>query len=366
MTDYAAASRNIGLKALRRLTSVYKPFVRRARKHARAQEQIAFADEARAVEQEIAAVAAGSQPIVAGPWLAEVGYEALYWVPFLRWFVDAHRVPPERLTVISRGGVRGWYDGIAATYVELFDHWSPADLAARNDRRMAAEEGGGRKQSAAGALDNEILALPSLAGRRSTVLHPSLMFRLFRNVWHGSLPLDVLWTHTDYTLPPRPPRPVFPGLPSEYIAAKFYTGTALPDSADHREALRTLVRQATAIAPVVSLDTAVAVDDHADYLFAGMPDVISARDWMEPRTNLGVQDALAAHARMFLGTCGGLAWLVPFYGVPTVAVYADDRQLASHLMVARLAGRRAGAADFAPLDLRALQRLEMRAPHPVR
>jgi len=61
-----------------------------------------------------------------------------------------------------------------------------------------------------------------------------------------------------------------------------------------------------------------------------------------------------AHARSFLGTCGGLAWHAPFLGVPTVAVYEDDRLLTPHLLAARQAGERAGAADFAPLDLRAL------------
>lgn len=359
MTDRAAAARNLGLKALRRLASAYKPLVRRARRRARAQEQLAFAREARSVEHEIASVAGGSGPIVAGPWLAEVGYEALYWVPFLRWFQDAYRIAPERLTVVSRGGVREWYSGVAGSYVEIFDHLSPAELAARNDARMEAEEGGGRKQSAAGALDNEILALARAATGRAAaaVLHPSLMFRLFRHVWHGSLALDFLWTHTDYELLQRPPRRTYPGLPSEYIVVKFYTGTALPDSTGHRDALRSLVRQATAIAPVVSLDTGVAVDEHQDYLFGGIPGVTSARDWMDPRTNLGVQSALAAHATLFLGTCGGLAWLAPFFGVPTIAVYADDRQLAPHLLVARQAGRRVGAADFTLMDLRACAHL---------
>jgi ADP-heptose:LPS heptosyltransferase len=85
--------------------------------------------------------------------------------------------------------------------------------------------------------------------------------------------------------------------------------------------------------------------------------VISAREWMQPRNNLGVQTALIAHARCYVGTCGGLAWLAPFLGVPTVAVYADDSMLAPHLLVARQAGRRVSAADFTTLDLRALDRV---------
>ena len=365
MSDYLLAARNLGMKAVRRLASVHKPFVRGARKRARAQEQADLVREAHAVEQEIAAIAAGSKPIVAGPWLAEVGYEALYWVPFLRWFQDVLRVDPARITVVSRGGVGAWYQGIAGAYVEIFDHMTPAQLAAHNEARMSREEGGGRKQSAMGAFDAAVLEAVGqhVSGGKRTVLHPSLLFRLFRNVWHGGLPLDWLWSHTDYERLTPPPRPVLARLPKEYIAAKLYTGTALPDAAngapDHREALRALVRQATAIAPVVCLDTGLAIDEHEDYPFADIPGVISAREWMDARTNLGVQTAIAAHARMFLGTCGGLAWLVPFYGVPTVAVYADDRQLAPHLLVARFAGRRVGAADFVPLDLRAFQKLRV-------
>jgi ADP-heptose:LPS heptosyltransferase len=102
----------------------------------------------------------------------------------------------------------------------------------------------------------------------------------------------------------------------------------------------------------------MAFDDHRDYPFAGIPGVFSAREWMTPRTNLGLQSALIAHAKYFLGTCGGLAWVAPFMGVPTVAVYGDDALLRPHLTVATQAGRRLDAAEFATLDLRAVRRID--------
>ena len=55
------------------------------------------------------AAAAGSGPIMVGPWLSEVGYEALYWVPFVRWFTRQYDVDPERIVTVSRGGVAPWY-----------------------------------------------------------------------------------------------------------------------------------------------------------------------------------------------------------------------------------------------------------------
>jgi len=195
------------------------------------------------------------------------------------------------------------------------------------------------------------------------------MFRLFRNVWHGGLPLDFLWSHTDYVRLERPALssvegpPALPfDLPANYVAVKFYTGQAIPDTAESREALRSVVERIAESQPVVLLDTGFAVDDHADYVFGGLRNVINAQRWMTPRTNLGVQTALIAHARYFLGTCGGLVWLAPFFGVPAIGVYADDRQLAPHLLTMRQVSRRIGTADLSLLDLRALARVGGTSP----
>src|SRR5688500_12510316 len=81
------------------------------------------------VEREVERVVSGDGPIIAGPWLSEVGYEALYWVPFLRCVAAAYRIAPSRLVVMSRGGTASWYADIASRYVEVFDYASPSDLA---------------------------------------------------------------------------------------------------------------------------------------------------------------------------------------------------------------------------------------------
>jgi hypothetical protein len=36
----------------------------------------------------------------------EVGFELLYWVPFLRWFAERFDVPPERLIVCPEAARR--------------------------------------------------------------------------------------------------------------------------------------------------------------------------------------------------------------------------------------------------------------------
>jgi len=355
------AVRNLGLKAARRLQAAPKPLVRMMRRQAREREHREFRREAEAIERSLAELAQGRDPIIIGPWLAEVGYEVLYWIPFLRWFQDAHGIPRDRFVVVSRGGMESAYAGIAGQYVDLFDLTTPEELAARNRQRRTDAEGGGQKQSSSSTLDDELIATvrSRVAIDRARVCHPSLMFRLFREVWHGNLPMDLLWRRTRYeTMRGPSPQAAF-DVPQDFIAVKLYSGPAISMSEPTRASLRRLVAKAAAIAPVLLLDADLGVDEHRDLELDDLAGVTSARSLMNARTNLGVQIALIARSKFFLSTCGGLAWLAPFLGVPTVAVYDSDQLLAPHLLVARQAGARVGAAEFTPLDLRGVARLGM-------
>jgi hypothetical protein len=259
----------------------------------------------------------------------------------------------------SRGGVGQWYEGIAGRYVEIFDLVPHGELARLNRSRQDTEEGGGQKQFAyGGSLEQRLTdgARRTTGLRGASVLSPALMFRMFRDVWHGNIAAEFLWSRTSYVRAPRPARPVFDGLPASYVAVKVYSGRTLPATADTRGSVREIVSRAARRMPVVVLETD-ALDDHADFDFRGVPNVVSARGWMTPRTNLQVQTALIAHASHFLSTCGGLAWMAPFLGVATTALYADDRLLAPHLLMAAHAAREAGAAEFTAVDLRGWNRL---------
>jgi len=356
--DPLAALRNLAAKAWRRAAAVPKHAVRVSRRTARLQEQAAAIRREWRLEREIAAVAAGRGPIVAGPWLSEVGFEVLYWVPFLRWFEDRYRVDPGRVIAVSRGGVHEWYRDVAGRYVEIFDHLTPDTFARRNAERRDRDESGGQKQITPGPLDRELADVARRAAGASdaSLCHPGLMYRLFNEFWFGHRPLDLVISHTRY-VPLTMPRPAGIPLPERYVAVKFYTGAALPDTAEHRGALRDLVRGIAVHTPVVMLDTGLATDEHEDYLFRDLENVTALGDHLTPATNLDVQTRVIAHAQAFVGTCGSLAWLAPMLGVDTVAVYAEDRFLISHVFFARHAYRQIGAARFDTLDLRAAMTL---------
>ena len=358
----AAAARNIGLKIVRRALQVHKPVVRMARRAERVREHLGYRRDEWQIERDIARIARGHGPIIAGPWLAEVGYEALYWIPFLRWFEDVYRIDPARVVALSRGGVDHWYGALAGQYVDLFDFFTPEEFAARNDERRGETEGGGQKQSALGAFDRDILqrVQERLGRAEMQVFHPALLFRLFKQFWLGNQSADFLWQHTRFERHPAPP-PASLDLPADYVAAKFYTGTALPDGDATRRALRSLVARVAERHTVVVLDAGMAVDEHKDYLFEGLANVRTLRGAITPRTNLGLQTQVIAGARQFIGTCGSVAWLAPLLGVPTLAVFSDDRLLTPHLMVARHVYRAAGAARFSTVDLRAFEQLRLLA-----
>lgn len=357
-SDPLGAVRNLAGKAWRRALAAPRHGVRLARRVGRLREQAEAARVEWSLEREIAEVARGRGPIIAGPWLSEVGFEVLYWVPFLRWFQDRFRVDPERIVAVSRGGVADWYGGIAGRYVEIFDHLTPEEFGRRNRDRHQRQEAGGQKQTTPGQLDAHLIqaARESLCLSDAAVCHPSLMYRLFNRFWFGNRALDHVLAHTRYE-----PIHVAPvagiGLPDRYLAAKFYTGGAVADTPESRDAIRGLVRTAATRMPVVMLDTGMTTDDHADYLFRDIPNVFSLRDHLEPRSNLGVQTRVIAGSQGYLGTCGSLAWMAPMLGVDALAVYSEERFLVSHVYFASQAYRQCESGRFDTLDLRAATEL---------
>jgi hypothetical protein len=251
--------------------------------------------------------------------------------------------------------VASWYEGIAGRYVEIWDEINPAEFARRSAER------GVTKQLEITAFDRDVIAaVERRVGGPIDVLHPSLMYRLFSLFWSGHRPLGFLDAHTRFA-PVVPPRIIDTSrLPTEYVAVKFYAARSLPDTPDIRRTLAWFVDSLAERTHVVMLDTGLVLDEHVDYaLGAGASSgrVISAKSWMTPANNLGVQTQIIAGAQAFVGTCGSVAWLAPMLGVNTSAVYVDPKWLHAHLGVALRACHRAGAGRFAALDLRALDPL---------
>jgi hypothetical protein len=261
---------------------------------------------------------------LAGPFVGEVGFELLYWLPFLRWALEQEPGLRGRLVLVSRGGTASWAADLDAVgYVDVLSLLSPEDLI-RSRPSL--------KQREVSAFDEELLATvrDQLGVRDARVLHPSLLF----NLYYGAIKRDrrafaAAVTPTDggarglaasYRPIAAPAGPPPAGLPDEYVAVRFYGRASLPDSAENQVLVRRLVANLADKVPIVLLGHDLELDDHSD-IGAGQGErIFSVAHLMRPADNLEVQTRVLAGARGFVGTYGGLSYLAPSLGLPSLAL----------------------------------------------
>lgn len=296
-------------------------------------------------------IAAGDRPIVAGPWLSEVGVELLFWIPFLNWFRTVHGIERGRMVAISRGGAEPWYRDIASRYVDVFDHFEVEETKRWTDERLRAANS--QKQTEIVEADHRILeaARETIGTDDFELLHPSLMHGMFRTFWNwrtGQNRLSTVLSRTSFDrLPPPPP---LDGMPSSYVAVKAYFNNCFPDDEANRLFLRRTLDRLRDRSEVVLLSTGLELDDHAD--FASGAGVHTLADRMTPRNNLEIQTRAIAGADALFATLGGFSYLAAFLNVPSFSFSSDDEQFVlSHrdlmLRASLQLARRGARAPFA-------------------
>jgi hypothetical protein len=293
----------------------------------------------------LAKIADSDRPIVVGPWLAEVGYELLYWIPMLRWAQEAYSLDPKRLVVVSRGGVQSWYGDIGERYFDVFELFEPGEFVNFNAERQ--QTSGMQKQKKRSEVENRVLdeAQRRLDLGSYDLLHPELMFSgLLHLQWSRRTSFDHLRHHTRYRPFPLPNRgEIEMRLPDNYYAVRFYARESFTDSDHNRRFARELIESLLERSDVVLLDTPFCVDDHSgiEWMEAAANGngynnrLIKAAEWMTPANNLEVQSRIIARSRCFVGTYGGLSYLAPFYGKPSISFHKNRGDVMdSHLSTA--------------------------------
>jgi hypothetical protein len=302
----------------------------------------------RELEKSLEPILETDGPIIAGPWMSELGFEVLYWIPFLRWLVDRFEIEPARLTAVSRGGVGSWYTGICDGYVESFDRIEPAEFRRLVEGRW--DTLGGQKQVSFGSWDEELLERVGPDDwRTATVLHPSVMYRLFRRVWRNSIRLEHVFDHASYARFPVPTAEGLPDLPDSFVAVKFYFRSSFPDSDANRQLAESVVQSLAAHTEVVLLNTRTEFDEHVELEPAVSQRLLRPLEQIPAARNLAVQSAIISRSDGFLGTYGGLSYVATCYGIPSLALYSAANYLPQHLEVAVHAAAKLGA-PFAAVD----------------
>jgi hypothetical protein len=351
---------------------------RRAAARARLDPALDWGEDAPAVERRaeagleraLAALRRGDR-VVLGPWRGEVGHEVVYWIPFLRRLVADHSLDPDQLVVVSRGGVEAWYGGIASTYVDTFDVMSADEY--RRGSEAAWAELGGQKQPRLIPFERRILEAAGLpvpsrspVSRRAPILHPSVMFGLFRRFWKGGLPMSGLLDRVQFERWPLPvDEPLVESLPDEYVVVRFYFRSSFADTRDNRAFAARVVSDLARRTHVVLLNTGLSIDDHVEVEASVADRVVAPLVGVAPERNLAAQTTVIAHASAFVGTFGGLACLPAPYGTPSLTVASNPE----HLLPSFIDAARRAAADcdapLAVLDTAQLGHLALLAREPV-
>jgi len=291
---------------------------------------------------------ASTLPIVVGPWTGEVGFELLYWIPFLQWALATRGIDPGRVIAVSRGGAELWYSNVAGRYLDLLDvvsadefrQWTETSKKQRDLRRF------------------DIDALRRIRRRiglpRLHLLHPLLMYRLFLPTWRREPAVSDVESFTQYRLfSPSRDASRQSTLPSRYVAVKIYFSLSFPPTEENRAFAIQLVRRVAERVPVVVLTSGVKLDDHDEWRAEEQGRIVTIDHLLTPTRNLDVQTRVLAGAEAFVGTYGGFSYLAPFLGVPSISFFSrSDTFYPHHLDLAERVFRRLGGGRFLALDTR--------------
>lgn len=292
------------------------------------------------------------RPVVVGPWLSEVGFELLYWIPFLRWAKAYAQIRDDRMIILSRGGTATWYGDIGTRYVDVFDLCSVEDFHARNVQRIELNDG--QKHFVVAPFDQELLKrLQQRLGLGAVEwLHPGLMYTVFRGFWTQVASSELV---RRFSVPRRlrVPPANWPNLPTSYVAVKFYENAGLPDGREVQRFVKTLLSRLARETHVVVLQSGLTVDDHAEFPLDERGRLVQIDHLLTPANNLDVQTRVVAGADAFVCTYGGFSYLGPLCGIPTLAFYSNAQAFRlDHLSMALRTFRDLAAAPFVAMSLR--------------
>jgi hypothetical protein len=262
-------------------------------------------------------------PIICGPFTSELGFEAIYWTPFLAWIKSKVAEFDQRAIILTRGGAGAFYSTIAAQGIDVYALRSVTDV--RRAGIKATRRTGLQKQVGLTPFDDALIkdAAKQFGARLPYhVIHPALMYWACEPYWNETAGYAYLASICDFApLPVVEPPLTISGLPEKFVAVKFYARHTFPyPHPDTAEFVKKTVATIAAQVPVVVLESADAYDDHSDIPIVG-PNVLHVGATVKPEQNVWVQASILAKATAFVGTYGGVAQLALRMGRPSVSFY---------------------------------------------
>lgn len=269
-----------------------------------------------AVARTLPSIPRGSQPLILGPWLGEVGPELQYWIPFLNKLKQSGAFGNRRVIALSRGGVAEWYTHIAPEYIELYDLVNHEQLIALKQEKPTAKQfkwtTGERKVVAQAA---ERLGIKQYA-----VVHPLVMWRQLLTYFQEEHSLDWFLNKVEFEQFAAATIPASIQLPDNYVAVRFYTSELFPNTEQTRAFVDNTIQRLAQHHHVVVLDNAKPLDDHAVFPVPTGERITRIAIDDNLANNLSLQTAIIAQSNGLIATYGGLTILPALVGKPCIAL----------------------------------------------
>jgi ABC-type polysaccharide/polyol phosphate transport system ATPase subunit len=269
------------------------------------------------LERELARIWAMKRPILVGPCLADLSWEVLYWLPFVKW-ARRRMGDPQPAVALSKSSVGAWYEEAARTFVDVYDLLSPSEFDTRDQQRR--RDAGSAKQAQLSKFERELsdLAAARVGLPDVETLHPSVLLSLFARVRRGRISVSELTSRAVYERL-SPPAEMIPDLPATYVALSVRFTSQFPNTAETRALVSELVRGVSAKIPIVAMgDVQWAASEPLD----GGNGVHVIDPSKTPERLHRIQASVIGGAQAAIGTLVGPVMVAPFLGVPTMCLYA--------------------------------------------
>ena len=264
-----------------------------------------------------------TRPILAGPFRGEIGFEVLYWIPFLRRLLKRYHIDPARLIPVTRGGASLWYGG--GQRLDLYDLRTPQLVRVENRIQHAMHQQ--LKQIVVTGFDRHVLRefAQSHGFEKYLVLHPAWMYACLMPYFAGAMSLAELEQHCWFETIPTPALPDEVTVPTPFVTVRFYLRHTFPGHQMLVQFAQKSIEMMAQNTAVVLLNSGIHADEHVDIPMPDHPNVFRMTDLCKvtPQNNLAVQSALIGRALGFVGTYGGMAQLALRLGKPSVSYYHE-------------------------------------------
>lgn len=260
--------------------------------------------------------------IIIGPWLSEIGYEILYWIPFLKKHLE-HLIQDKnkKFIVISRGGVKNWY-----SFLENFEYFEIFDIDKKKISKHLAHRKNSlsQKQWDISKLDNyylnNVCKKKNLNTNDCQIVHPSVLFKNLKSYLNANLAPNYVFqylSHSNNSLAINSDHSMDYLKP--FVAIKLYESSILNlkhDQSFFINKINLVLNKINKKYNLVYLDFKIE-DDHKDLVINmsghktySINEIYSNID---ESNNIYFQDALIQNSEFLVSTYGGFCYLPSFY-----------------------------------------------------